>query len=179
MRNFKWFIGIKTMDELKKRYKKLALQNHPDMGGDTRTMQEINVEYDFLFKHFDSLNEQEFYTNPKNADKEYHHEDAEFSREFINWINSIGVDIEFEVTGSWYWISGSNTYSIRNVLKQKMCWSKTHKKWYWYQGMNPYHTRRCNAKFSDFEKIKDKYGYSTGTNNKRNEKEVKNGICRI
>ena len=34
----------KTLDEVKAQYKKLAKQYHPDLGGDTATMQEINKE---------------------------------------------------------------------------------------------------------------------------------------
>ena len=35
------FAACKTLDELKKAYKAAALKNHPDLGGDTATMQAI------------------------------------------------------------------------------------------------------------------------------------------
>ena len=44
-----YFNGIKSFDELKKRFRDLARQNHPDAGGDPETMKEINAEYDLLF----------------------------------------------------------------------------------------------------------------------------------
>ena len=47
----KFFTGVKTYDELRKRYKKLAFENHPDRGGNTETMKAINNEYDFLKEH--------------------------------------------------------------------------------------------------------------------------------
>jgi hypothetical protein len=37
-----------TTDEIKKVYKNLAIKHHPDKGGDSSTMQEINVARDFL-----------------------------------------------------------------------------------------------------------------------------------
>lgn len=45
----KYFNNITSFAELKKQYRTLAIQNHPDKGGDTKTMQEINAEYDKLF----------------------------------------------------------------------------------------------------------------------------------
>ena len=41
----KWFQNPKTLEELKKQYKRLAMQHHPDIGGNVRDMQEINAEY--------------------------------------------------------------------------------------------------------------------------------------
>ena len=38
-----WFSKVKTLEDLKKEYKKLAMQYHPDrLGGDTAKMQQIN-----------------------------------------------------------------------------------------------------------------------------------------
>lgn len=45
----KYFENIATLDDLKKEYRRLAMIHHPDVGGDTATMQEINAEYDRLF----------------------------------------------------------------------------------------------------------------------------------
>jgi len=45
----KYFAEVHTLDELKKKFRRLAMLNHPDVGGDTATMQEINAEYDRLF----------------------------------------------------------------------------------------------------------------------------------
>ncbi|MCM1218797.1 MAG: molecular chaperone DnaJ [Lachnospiraceae bacterium] len=47
MKNFK---NIKSFEDLKAQYKGLLKINHPDNGGDVAKMQEINVEYDALFK---------------------------------------------------------------------------------------------------------------------------------
>lgn len=43
-----YFGSIKSFDELKSRYRALAMQHHPDRGGDLATMQAINAEYDAL-----------------------------------------------------------------------------------------------------------------------------------
>ncbi len=45
----KYFVNCKTLDELKKEYRRLVMIHHPDVGGDTATMQAINAEYDAAF----------------------------------------------------------------------------------------------------------------------------------
>ena len=45
----KYFFGVNSLEALKREYKRLALANHPDRGGDTATMQAINAEYDAAF----------------------------------------------------------------------------------------------------------------------------------
>jgi len=40
-----YFKECKTVSEVKKIYRKLALKNHPDKGGNLQTMQSINAQY--------------------------------------------------------------------------------------------------------------------------------------
>jgi hypothetical protein len=44
-----YFVSVTSFDDLKKQYRALALKYHPDTGGSTEAMQEINAEYDVLF----------------------------------------------------------------------------------------------------------------------------------
>ena len=43
-----YFKNINSLAELKKEYRHLALENHPDKGGNTEMMQQINVEFERL-----------------------------------------------------------------------------------------------------------------------------------
>jgi len=105
--NIKYFYNCRTLDEVKRKYKELAMIHHPDRGGCTATMQEINNEYEEIQKNplFDFSNETE-------EDRE------EFIKypEIINQV--IGPDgLIIELIGNWIWISG-NTYPHRSKLKQ-------------------------------------------------------------
>ena len=42
----KWFKECSTIEQARALYLKLVMQHHPDKGGDLRTMQEINAEWD-------------------------------------------------------------------------------------------------------------------------------------
>ena len=46
----KYFKNIKTLEELRKEYKSLVKENHPDNGGSVEAIKTINVEYEQLFK---------------------------------------------------------------------------------------------------------------------------------
>ena len=49
--NIKYFYDCHTLEEVKRKYKELAMLHHPDRGGNTATMQEINLEYEEIQKN--------------------------------------------------------------------------------------------------------------------------------
>lgn len=48
----KFFENVTNINEVKAIYRKLAMKFHPDHGGDTKIMQELNKEYDIMLKMF-------------------------------------------------------------------------------------------------------------------------------
>ena len=55
----KMFKNVNSFEDLKKQYKELLKENHPDNGGDVEKMQEINIEYDALFRIWKDRQEKE------------------------------------------------------------------------------------------------------------------------
>ena len=154
----KWFNNPQTLEELKKQYKRLAMQHHPDIGGNVRDMQEINAEYDRLFevlKNTHQTADGKTYT----AKMETTETAAEF-KDIINRIINLN-NITIEICGSWIWITG-NTYQHREVLKHlKFKFSKSKSAWY-------YHTegyRKSHSKIYSLDEIRDLYGSETVTGN--------------
>lgn len=62
----KYFNNIKSFSDLKKQYRKLVLDNHPDKGGTIEVMQEINKEFEQLFNVWKDKKETEDNTGYAN-----------------------------------------------------------------------------------------------------------------
>lgn len=151
-----------TLEALKKMYKKLAFENHPDRGGDTETMKEINAEYDALFAKLKNVRKSasgETYTA-----KEETTETPEQFREIIEkLIHLDGINIE--ICGTWLWITG-NTYANRETLKAlHFKYSKNKNAWYHH---TEEYIKRSKKSFT-LDEIRNLWGsetVSTPTNDK-------------
>ena len=118
----KYFTGIKTIEELRKRYRELLKKYHPDNeNGSVEVTQEINMEYDRLFAILSKENK----TDKKNTDDDKQAENDAF-KAVINKI--IHINAEVEIIGSWIWVHSG--YECRELLKsvgfkfapKKKCW---------------------------------------------------------
>lgn len=157
----KWFKDCKTLEELKAEYKKLVMKHHPDRGGDTATMQEINAEYDKAFPMLKDVH--------KNAKGEtYQKETNETPEEFRHMMEKLmrmeGVTIE--IIGSFVWVSG-NTKPHKEELK-KLGFKWHSKKFCWYLSPQGYH--RKGKKQYSMDEIRDMYGVQYSAEGKGSDK---------
>ena len=147
----KYFTNINTLEELKKEYKKLALKNHPDRGGDVEIMKAINAEYDEVFKEVKDIH--------KNAKGEtYTKENTETPDIFKDIIDKLmRMDgLEIEIIGCFIWLSG-NTKEHKDAIKEMGFRWHSNKKM-WYKAPDGY-KKRSRKKYS-MDEIRDMYGTS-------------------
>ncbi len=156
----KYFKDITTLEELRKQYKDLLKKHHPDnTDGSTETTQEINAEYDQLFKILKARHEGSTHDTMEDSDRtDYNSMKYDFSedqklREVLQRI--IILDgISIEIVGCWIWVDG-NTYGYKDTLKEiGFKWAREKKKWY-------FHTeafRKRSHKKLSMDDIRNYYG---------------------
>ena len=93
----KYFNNCKTLEELRKEYKRLVKQNHPDNGGSVDEIKIINVEYETALNNLKEADENE------NAWK-YDQEKDELFRDALNKI------INLENLGYWQHLQRKRTF---------------------------------------------------------------------
>lgn len=104
-----YFKNFTTIEDLKKEYKKLAFELHPDRGGNQKNFVEMSNEYERILNNLNGG------TNPLDKFKIIVDELIKYS------------DLTVEICGSWIWISG-NTKEHKQKLKDLKCkWANTKK----------------------------------------------------
>lgn len=149
-----YFKDIDTLEKLRKQYKELLKKYHPDNGGDVAIMQEINAEYDKIFKILKDGHENS--TTAEQKDYSQNMYDWENDRALRNVLEKIinFNGIEILICGQWIWVDG-NTYAYKKYLKETgFKWASQKKKWY-------FHTdtfRKKSRKTLSMEDIENYYG---------------------
>ena len=154
----KWFKGVKTIEELRKMYRELLKEHHPDNGGNVSDMQEINSEYDVVFKRISASFSEEQTTDNQSYTYDKEEENKAF-KEILNKIININADVE--ICGEWIWIQ-KGSYEYRELLKEMgFHYSSRKRAWYWHHGT---YRRRSKREVSMAE-IRERYG-STKVNHR-------------
>lgn len=123
---FKSMYNSNTMEELKKAYKEYAFRYHPDMGGSTEDMKELNNAYENLFNHFKSGMNKEA-KNYETASKE---KASDYMDIIYDIIHIKGLDIE--IIGTWLWLGtkGISKEDYNYLYSIGFRWSKAKKLMY-------------------------------------------------
>jgi hypothetical protein len=146
-----YFTNCHTLQDLKAEYRRLAMLHHPDRGGDTATMQEINRQYSDALERLQAAH---------NATADEAHQKHETAAEFIRIVEILmKLDgLEVELCGSWLWIGG-NTREHKEALKAAGCrWASKKHLWYWHPADEAPKHHRGNATMGE---IRSKYGSTT------------------
>lgn len=158
----KYFNDVNTLEELRRQYKELLKHYHPDNPqGSTAATQEINAEYDRLFKVLKDKHE----SKPDKTADSTAHKESSYNANMYDWENDrslrevlqkiINFDgIEIEIVGAWLWVSG-NTYNYKKELKEiGFKWASQKKMWYWKSEAY----RKKSRKSLNMDDIRNYYG---------------------
>lgn len=161
----KYFTNCKTIEELKKEYRRLAMLNHPDCGGSTETMQEINNQYDSAYNCLKDVHNRQTESDTTGRTRPIYETPEEFRAVIDALIKIPGLIIE--LCGSWIWISG-DTKEHKDELKQitGLHWAPKKKMWYWRKEEDASHNRSS----WNMSEIRDKYGSERVSNYTRETK---------
>lgn len=151
----RWFNSCKTIEDVKKEYRKLCQEYHPDLHGieTEETMKQINAEYEIAFNCFKNVHETaedntKTYTSSTDS--------TETAAEFMDIINGLihCEGVEIDLVGRWIWLTG-NTYQYKNIIKRLgFRYASKKKAWYWHTAEDACKSR----KNSSLDEIKNKYG---------------------
>jgi len=130
----KHFSSVTSLDELKLQYKKLAFKNHPDRGGKTEVMQEINSEYEQLLNRIiNEASKDQYQDSSENgrgfwSSRSEHSEVEKKVKQTIDAIiNLDGLDIE--IIGVWVWVSGDTKQHKDKLKEAGFVWNRVQCKW--------------------------------------------------
>ncbi len=150
---FKYFSLTKEskIDDVKKQYKKMAFKLHPDVGGSTEEMQELNNEYEKALKFIGDNNNKNYSV------------DMDFIQ-IIEDLIQMGMDnVQIEICGWFIYVSG-NTKPYKNKLSEKkLIWNSKKIAWYWKP---PWYVKRGGDTW-DMSKIRETWGSQIVNNNQR------------
>lgn len=147
-----YFNDCKSIEELKKKYRKLAQANHPYNGGNPEAMKAINAEYEKAFNRLKDIHNKEAAADTTGKKRTMNETAAEYMEIIQKIISFSGIVIE--LCGSWVWVSG-NTYEYKKELKEAgFHWASTKKMWYWRSEADAVRSR---GKMT-MDQIRTKYG---------------------
>lgn len=155
-----YFKNITTLEQLRKQYRDLLKIHHPDNGGNVSQMQEINAEYDKLFKILKDKHDSNTTGNnnsDSNAKADYNSMKYDFSedvklREMLSKIISFD-GITIEVCGNWIWAFDSYTYH-KELKGLGFKYARNKRAWYWHSDA----FRKRSHKSLSMDDIRGYYG---------------------
>lgn len=113
-----------TINDIKKQYKKLAFRYHPDVGGSTKQMQEVNAEYEKALAEIGKM----------------HNKNYSVDADFINLIDALiklkMQNVVIEICGWFIYVTGDTKPHKSSLKSLGLLWNNNKKCWYykpaWY-----------------------------------------------
>lgn len=147
---YTFFKGVGSQSELRRVFKELCKQFHPDNGGDSEKFKAMMQEYKELLVKLANCDDKSQWAAKKEA------ESASEYADLIAKLQKLS-GIVIEQCGSWLYLHG-NTIAHKEMIKQfGFRWSKNKKDWYWAPYLSDKKTR---GRYS-MDTIRTMYGSRT------------------
>lgn len=151
MQTTKYFSPEMNIEELRKNFRQLCLELHPDKGGDEEQFKAMKNEYDY-FCRLQAAGEAGKATAENRAARFTAETEKELREALERFLNIHGIVVE--ICGSWLWISG-NTFPVHEQIKAAGAkFSGQKKMWYWSATMRD---GKVRGRY-DMKKIRSKFG---------------------
>ena len=154
----KWFKECNSIEAVKRMYRKLCKEYHPDLHGASteEIMKSVNAEYETAFERFRNIHE-----SAEDSTKTYtsNTESTETASEFMEIINKLIAceGLEISIVGRWIWAE-NNTYPYKEILKSLgFRYASKKRAWYWHTAEDACKSRKGLS----LDDIKNKYGCET------------------
>lgn len=139
------------IEEIKKQYLELCMKHHPDKGGKTEDMQQINAEYSELLRTHGHI-----HMSANGGTYEDYNSPQEVPENFTDLISALVniPGIHIEIVGKFVWVDG-DTYPHKAEIKGLgMKWASNRQKWY----KAPDGWKRVSRSKEEFDVIRARYG---------------------
>lgn len=164
MTNFNYFTGYFKVEEVKKRFRDLAKQHHPDKNNNspesTEIFKTIMNQYHSTLK---AMSGQES-TDRKTRKTHTYYYKRETEQAIIDKINEIlSIDGVYLImlVGTWIWLTGETKAIEDELTSIGMRWSTKRMMWSWHKPTGRKRRSYCKG---GFETITARYGYKEYSN---------------
>lgn len=124
------FTDVKTSEELRAEFRRLALKYHPDRGGSNEAMRKINAAYTAASERIAKGVKAPKGSAAAEAAEAAQDLDEKLREKLMSLLGIPGVNVE--IVGTWLWVHHEDSRAIKGELKGEGCrWAPKKKLWYY------------------------------------------------